>query len=704
MQSIKIFILLTVILYLGTLVAMFGVESEALRDQFVEVQMVSEKDSIAPGETIRLGLVVRHDPKWHTYWQASATGYGTSIDWRLPEGFSVSEILWPVPMVYESQGWVEFVFEGEILLMVELTAPETLPADPSVQLDFTADWLMCTDICVPGEASGSLILPLRASGNGQPTGWAPLFAEAQTNLPVAKGDYELRAWGSGRQLTLQIDGPLPESVYFFDKAGAWVAPLTMELRRNNDSSGSIVLTLNDATQQMPERLKGVLAATPGWPALAGAPGILVDLTIGSAPPKDFAGTQGSSLIGFLALAFIGGLILNLMPCVFPVLGIKIMSFVNQTGETKQRVINHGLVFTAGVLVSFWILAAVLLLLRAGGDQLGWGFQLQSPGFVFFLTLFLFAFALNMSGLFEIGQSAMGVGSELTRKSGYTGSFFSGVLATVVATPCAAPFLAPALGAALALPPMPSFLVFTSIAIGLAAPYLILSAFPKLIQFLPKPGAWMESFKQFMSFLLYATVAFLLWVLAAQLSEQAGYPPFALLNVLLAMVAVAMGLWIYGRWGALHRPRKSRRMANFLAIVIIAAATIWAMPPKPVSSEDMARVNWIDWQPGKAESLAAEGYTVYVDFTARWCVTCQTNKAAVFSSPEVLRRLDEGDIILLRADWTNRDDRISAALRAFDRSAVPFNLVYGPALDDPIILPEILLPGIVLRAWDLAKGL
>jgi thiol:disulfide interchange protein len=344
------------------------------------------------------------------------------------------------------------------------------------------------------------------------------------------------------------------------------------------------------------------------------------------------------------------------------------------------------------VASFWILAALLALLREGGNQLGWGFQLQSPAFVFGLAAVVLLFALNLSGVFEFGLSATGVGGELQMKSGYAGSFFTGVLATVVATPCSAPFLAPALGAALALSFAESFVIFTVIALGLSTPYLLLSAFPGAVRILPRPGAWMETFKQLMAFPLYATVGYLLWVLAGQVEEN------GLLDVFFGLVLVAMGAWIYGRFhGAGAGPGRTRFGA--VACAALLASGAWAGWPR---SSPSAAVTWEKWSPESVNQLRADGRIVYVDFTARWCATCQANKAVVFHSGDVLRAFRDKRVATLRGDWTNRDPQITAELAEYHRSAVPFNLIWLPGKSEPVILPPLLTPGIVLKAIDQDK--
>ena len=415
---------------------------------------------------------------------------------------------------------------------------------------------------------------------------------------------------------------------------------------------------------------------------------------GGSPLAPKSATGG--LAGTLLLAVIGGLILNLMPCVFPVLGLKILGFVNQAGEKRGKVIAHGLVFALGVLLSFWTLAGVLAVLRAGGSQLGWGFQLQSPAFVFVIAAGMLVFALNMSGVFEFGLSATSVGGELQSKSGLAGSFFTGVLATIVATPCSAPFLAPALGAALALSTVQSFAIFTAIAIGLALPYLLLSIFPAAVKVLPRPGAWMETFKQFMAFPLYATVGYLVWVLAGQTGDD-GFQ-----NVLFGLVLVAMGVWVYGRWNA---PGASAGRARFglAGLVVLAAAGLWLGWPQSAAAQSATQASgapevvWDKWSPEAVAKLRAEGRIVYVDFTARWCATCQANKKLVFHNTEVLRYFAEKKIATLRGDWTNQDPQITTELAKYQRSAVPFNQIWLPGKADPILLPELLTPGTVLDA-------
>jgi|TARA_B110000037_G_scaffold131640_1_gene149490 thiol:disulfide interchange protein DsbD len=687
-----------------------------VRDIHVEAELIAQNLSIQPGETFTVGLRLDHDEHWHTYWKSSATGYATSVEWDLPEGFTASDIQWPTPKPYALGDFVDFVFEGEIILEFELTAPETIAAGDQITLNASAEWLMCKDTCILGSAELSLSLPVSDDASAPDAQWAALFAKNASKMPLAETPYSATAWTEGNKVYLAVSGDeaVPSDLYFFDDQIFLKPVVTQPSPTLSDGTVVIELEIDPDGSGEADSLTGVLSTSGSWIAGAQQAGWALDVAWGEPVKAAVTNESGSadeeptSLLGIIAFAFIGGLILNLMPCVFPVIGIKIMGFVNQAGEDKKKIVLHGLTFTAGVLISFWLLAGLLLILRSGGNQVGWGFQLQNPAFVFLLTAFLFAFGLNMSGLFEIGTSAIGVGSGLTAKSGLSGSFFSGVLATVVATPCAAPFLAPALGVALTIPPLPSLVLFTAIGLGLSTPYLLLSAFPSLINKLPRPGPWMETFKQGMAFLLYATAGYLLWVLVGQMVEEQGYAVDALLWSFFALVLLAVALWVYGRWCAPHMPKKTRRIGLAVAILVGLGGLALGYPkqaynPAALAATDAPPVQWEKWAPGKAEALAADGKVVYVDFTARWCTTCQVNKKAVFSSAEVRRFFAENDVVALKADWTSKDATIAQAIESYGRAAVPLNLIFSPSLEEEIQLPELLTPGVVLNALERAKS-
>jgi thiol:disulfide interchange protein len=577
--------------------------------EVVRVALITDSSVVRPGDSFRAGVLITIEEGWHIYGEdPGLTGLPTTVEWDLPVGVTAGPLQYPPTIPFDFLGETSEGYENAVVLWSLIETAVDL--EGPLELGATVSWLVCRELCIPGDGSASAQIPLGSATVVDPE-LASLFAEAAP--PVA--------------------------------------------------------------------------------AAAELPG-LTEAVVGEGEEAAI------SLPYFLLIGFVGGLILNLMPCVFPILGLKIMGFVNQAGEDRRKVVMHGLVFSGGVLLSFWLLAGILLVLRAGGQELGWGFQLQEPGFVLALTAVLLLFGLNMSGVFEFGMSAIGVGSKLTAKGGMTGSFFSGVLATVVATPCAAPFLAPALGTALILPPVASIGVFTAIAVGLALPYLSLSAFPGLVKMLPRPGAWMETFKQFMSFLLYGTVAYLLWVLAGQVGAT------LLLEILFTFVVVAMGCWVYGRWAAPHRQRRTQWVARGVALVLIAGSLGYAWTGIAEQErrqtlvaagniDDQDFLVWEPWSHEKEASLRQAGRAVYIDFTARWCATCQVNKRA-YENPEVIRALLDHDVALLIADWTSKDPTITRALAAFNRSAIPFNLIYAPGADEPLIMPELFGAATVLE--------
>jgi thiol:disulfide interchange protein DsbD len=670
-----------------------------VRNGAVEAELVPPVASVRPGQPFDVALRLAHDPHWHTYWINPGTGYPTTIKWTLPPGWIAGQIQWPVPHVLtDAHGSViGNGYDGEVFLLVTLTPPPDLRIGESVTLHAAVAWLMCQDVCMPGQAGLELSLPVDRALPAPDPAWAAKLAAAREQLPQASDDWALSATRTAQLVTLTVRPPAGTAftsgdLHFFADDGLIAYDRPQAVSRK---AGAFVLTLpvDETAVKDAVRLSGVLAINKG-----AVPGIRVDIALGdggggqSNKLQVSSSKADSSLAGTLALAFLGGLILNLMPCVFPVLGIKILGFVNQAGADRRKVALHGLVFSLGVLLSFWILAGGLLALRAGGRQLGWGFQLQEPGFVFALAVFLLIFALNLSGLFEVGLSATGAGVTLQMKHGYTGSFFTGVLATVVATPCSAPFLAPALGAAFSqsFSATESFVLFTAIAVGMALPYLALSLFPQAIRLLPRPGAWMETFKQLMAFPLYATVGWLLWVLAGQTKDD----DYTLLFIVFGFVLVALAAWIYGRWTQHGGSAGRRRFGYVLAAAILTAGVATGFPGRP-SHE----VVWQPWSPETVQQLRAEGRTIYVDFTARWCATCQSNKAVVFSSPRVRTALQRQGVVLLKADWTSRDPRITEALGSFNRSAVPLDLIYAPGRAEPIILPELLSADIVSKALE-----
>jgi thiol:disulfide interchange protein DsbD len=676
----------------------------------VNASLVAETASIQQGRSFAVALHMVQEPRWHTYWINPGTGLATSLTWSLPDGWKASDIQWPAPeaLTDDTGAITGNGYEGELFLPVILTPTEDLKSGTKVELKAAVSWLMCKDVCMPGSAEISLTLPISAEAPKADPIWGERIRAVLAALPRLDPDWSVTANRDTGNVTFTVEPtrPLshkPQGLHFFSADGYVATELPQKV--TEDGKGGLVLTLPISPDgpKDPPRLRGILTSGNGWHADGSLRGLRVDVSFGapkapapSTPLPPSASTGGApgggsvavaSFLGTVVLAFVGGMILNLMPCVFPVLGLKILGFVGHAGTARSKVVAHGLIFAGGVMASFWALAGLLIALRAGGHQLGWGFQLQSPGFVFVLAAGMLVFALNLSGVFEFGLTATGIGSGLQMKPGYGASFFTGVLATLVATPCSAPFLAPALGAALALSAGRSLAVFTAIAMGLSAPYVLLSAFPGLVRILPRPGAWMETFKQLMAFPLYATVGYLLWILAGQVQEN------GLLSAFFGLTLIAMAVWAYGRWNGPGASTSRIRFAWTFCFSLLALGA-WTGWPRAAASTD---VTWEKWSPESVAKLRSAGRTIYVDFTARWCATCQANKRLVFHSKDVLRTFREEHIATLRGDWTNADPEITVELQRYSRSAVPFNVVWLPGKDAPMILPELLTPSIVLKA-------
>ncbi|MFZ9936984.1 MAG: protein-disulfide reductase DsbD family protein [Luteolibacter sp.] len=641
-----------------------------------EARLIAEVKSIAPGVPFSVALELDHPEAWHSYYRNSGgVELPPAIAWTLPDGFSAGEIQWPVPTVKDGFAGKSFIYEGAPVFLIEITPPDALVPGQSVTLTAAAEWQICEESCLNEEKTLTLSLPVAATAEPDPAA-AALFARARASQPAEPAGWKFHATGHDAAIVLRVEAEAADLEFtdfvpdqpFVKSAGdggsiaregdAWVVRLqraTVDAFDNEIEQG--------------DSFSGILL---------GSRPLKVPLTTIAAPPPEPAPL--GKFLPILGGMLLGGLILNLMPCVFPVIGLKIMGFVQQAGADRRKIALHGLTFTAGVLVSFGVLSGILFAARAAaGRALGWGYQLQEPWVVFALMLLMFVLALNLFGVFEIGASATSVGGSLQSKHGFAGSFFSGVLATVVATPCSAPFLGAAIGAAIALPATQFFAAFAAMAIGLSLPYLVLSVFPKLIDFLPRPGAWMESFKQGMSFLLFATAGYLLWIYGGLIDLE------NLLDPLFGLSCIAIAAWTHGRWCLPHRKNNVRRAA------LAAAGFLLAKPPKPSA---------LEWQPWSAETqqqLLDDGTPVYIDFTAKWCATCQVNKKRAYTA-EVIKRMKEKGVVALKADKTKPDPEIEKALRGYGRSAIPVNVLLAPGRD-PVILPELLAPDDVIQALE-----
>jgi thiol:disulfide interchange protein len=675
---------------LGGLIPEFG-EGNTSNDTVAT--LVAEVKSIVPGKPFSVALKLEHPSGgWHSYYKNSGgIEKSPEIKWILPEGFTASEIQWPAPHVTDGLFGKSFTYSDAPIFLTEITPPATLQEGSKITLKASAVWQICRDgQCrdepKDGPAKFEISLPVSGSAELDST-QATLFTAARAEIPKPAKDWTVSAESAGTDLRLRLKGvtiDLSQAALSFIPDYPFIALVqngTGLTRDGNDWLLALKRVTKDPVLDQPipqgKEIAGILVAKT---AIAGESKIVAipPTKIGKAPAAPLSLGKFLPILGGMLL---GGLILNLMPCVFPVIGLKIMGFVQQSGQDRKKIILHGLAFTAGVLISFWALSGVLFALRSAsgpGQEIGWGYQLQNPWTVLVLMLLMFILGLSMYGVFEIGASVTSVGGKLQTKQGVSGSFFSGILATVVATPCSAPFLGAAIGAAIALPPVQFFTAFTAMALGLSLPYLILSIFPRLVDLLPRPGAWMESFKQAMAFLLFATAGYLLWVYVGQIELD------NMLNVVFGLTAVAIAAWIFGRWHSPFRSRKARTIALVLTVLFAAGGVKLAAPPAK------SELVWETWSEARVNELLGEGKPVYVDFTAKWCATCQLNKKRAYPK-EVTALLKERGIVLMRADKTNPSPAIDAKLEELGRSAIPVNVLYVPE-KEPVITPELLDAG------------
>lgn len=681
----------------------------------VEASIISEVMTVQPGRPFWVAVRLEVSPGWHIYWKNPGnSGYPTSIQWKLPEGFTAGPIQWPYPRRFDFEGLVNYGYDGTVYLLAQITPPSDLKTGQTVGLTANLGWLACQESCVPGKAEASLQLNVsRGPAELDPEN-SRIFAEARSRLPLEDSGWRFKAViGEGhlRIVAMKPDwfnGAIKEMMFFPDDSSFIIQPDSAQVLSQVKSGYLLSIPLDTTKSSAVSRIGGVLVTGNGWRGEGSEKAaefkvqVEKGLKVGGLTPVS-SSDIGELLLMFL-FAFIGGAILNLMPCVLPVLSLKIMGFVKQAGEDRKKIFRHGTAFTFGVLVSFWVLAGLLLILRASGEFLGWGFQLQSIGFVTLLSIFLFLFGLNMFGVFEIGVSLSSVGQNVSGKSSYLGSFVSGVLATVVATPCTAPFMGSALGFALSQPAFRSIMIFTFLGLGMATPYLVLTSSPALLKFVPKPGVWMETLKQFMGFLLMATVLWLLWVLSMQAGAQ------GVLILLASLLLVGAGAWVYGRWGTVYRAKRTRTVAQLVAALTLVAGIFFALQNINTEAASLNTIgshqSGIDWKPFSPElvtRLREEKKPVFIDFTAAWCLSCQVNERVAFSSEEVQNAFRKKGIVALKADWTNQDATIAKALAKFGRDSVPLYVLYLPGEDaKPIVLPELITPGIVLSALNNVK--
>ena len=662
--------------------------------EHLHVQLVLPQSDFYPGASFKAGLYFKLEPGWHLYWSnAGDSGEPPHLKWTLPDGVTATELQFPAPERIPYGPLMAYGYENEVVFPFSFNVTASARPGPAT-LEAKAVWLVCREVCIPGKADLGIrvqIAPGTPASATTSSADQALWQRGEASLPAqlpSSARVLFQATQTGFRLGVET-GRRETSATFYPSDQDIVsnpAPQTL-----TPTSKGLVLDLkkDDTLTANPARLNGVLELSGGRNyVISAAQGTVV------IPPPS---VDWTAILQSAGLAFLGGLILNLMPCVFPVLFLKGLSLVQSGTEERHRLRMHGLVYTAGILASFWALVAALLALRAAGSILGWGFLFQSPIFLALMAALLFFLGLSLAGQFEIGLTLTSAGGSLAARQGYAGSFFTGVLAVVVATPCTAPFMGAAVGYALAQTPVITFAIFTALALGLAVPYLVLTLQPAWTRFLPRPGAWMDVLKQAVSVPIFATVIWLAWVLAQ------AYGAATLAALLAGFLLLAIAGWFLGRWPA---KRWSAGIAAVILIGVIGLAILgkqMAEDNAPMAGTATAAAgSGAAWEPWSADAVSryqAQGRPILVDFTASWCLSCQVNERVALRRPEVQQAFQNANVALLKADWTRHDEAITQALTAMGRSGVPAYALYTPGNPDPQLLPEVLTPGIVMDALN-----
>ena len=681
----------------------------AVNTGHIEAELVAERVSVAPGGVVHVALRQKIQPGWHTYWRNPGdSGQPVTLDWSLPGGWRAGEIIWPSPQRLKIGPLMDYGYTGDVLLPVAITAPADAKAGQSAVLKAHAAFLVCKDVCIPEDAQLSLNLPVTAGQGAPDPKWGPAIAATLAAAPAPAG---LRAavTAAGTALRLSVVGSAVagadfRDAYFYPYDPAAIDQPSPQVVDRGPRGVTLVLTPGQAFKsgKPPAQLRGVLAfagrayeidARPG-PPLPGAGGL--------GPPSAMG--QWAGLVTAIGFAFLGGLIRNLMPCVFPVLSMKAASFASHAHRPRDARLQ-GLAFMGGVVATFLALAGALIAARAAGDAVGWGFQLQSPSVVAVLTLVMLLVALNLSGVFEVGASIQSAAGEAgVDRGGVLGAVFTGALAVAVAAPCTAPFMAPAIGFALTQGPVVALSIFLALGLGLAAPFTALAFSPRLLSLMPRPGAWMEGLRKVLAFPMYATAAWLVWVF----SQQAG--TLNLGGLLAAGVLTGLAAWIYGvaQRRQLAGGRSAITFGSAAVVLALAlAVALWPQPggaPAEASAPSTAgELTSEPFSPARLAELRAQGRPVFINFTAAWCVTCQVNDKLALSGRRVAEAFSKAGVVYLKGDWTNRDAVIAETLAQHGRAGVPLYLMYGPKNDDAEVLPQLLTESVVIDAVHKAAG-
>ena len=666
-NSIKLFLLICASL----------ISTQALTDNIVDasdsrIEILTESTSITPGDELLIGFKFTLNPGWHTYWENPGdAGEGASIKWNLPNDVSASEILWPGPQRIPVEPLMTFGYEDEVVLLTKIYTSEATIVP--LNINALVSWYTCKEICIPQEAEVSIPIKL---GNKTPSVSKAILDQTLEEVPIQfEGTYRVQRLEDSYILQGQLENQDQyDSIYFFPKDYGLTDYTKDQFYEINKDSFS--LQIKAAEIEIENRtFEGVIAINKGE---------AVSFIEINYPLKAKPISQEFNIFTLIFFAFLGGLILNIMPCVFPILSIKILRFVEQSGESTYKTIRQGLLFSLGVIVSFLAIAALLVSLKSGGESIGWGYQLQSPIVVSLLVyLFVVLGYIFMSNM-VLGTSLARLSSISLGKGDSIESFLTGVLAVIVASPCTAPFMGSAIGFALLQPSFYSVLIFLGLGIGFSLPYLVLSAKPSLLSFLPKPGQWMETFKQFMAFPMWASALWLLWVLSSQVNNQ------EVIQVLLGSLLIIIGLWLV---------EKNNSKTNWirwivrLPFILLLIFSLWLIPTS-YSDLDESKQNQLAYSPQLLEDLREENALVFLNFTADWCITCKVNESVALKTSKVLKLLTDKNITYIEADWTRKDPVISSALEEYGRTGLPLYLLF-PSKGDPLILPEILTEDILL---------
>jgi thiol:disulfide interchange protein DsbD len=664
----------------------------------VITDLVPARQGIAPGETIQVALRQQIQKRWHTYWRNSGdSGQPTEIKWTLPAGWQAGGFTWATPKRIPVGPLMNYGYEGEVLLPMALTAPASARPGDTASLKAKVSLLVCAEVCVPEDDDLSLTLPVTATSAPENPMWAKPIAAALAAAPkpaALAAAFQTRPASVSLAITgVVLTGADMAGAYFFPFDGTAIDHAKPQAIERGRQGLTLTLAPGYAFQggKAPATIAGVLTVADKAYEVSAAPGAPPPGASGLGPPAaKGAGGADLGLAAAAVFAFLGGLILNLMPCVFPILAMKAASLAGHGSDTAAAR-RQALAFGVGSVLTFLVLAGGLIALKAAGSAVGWGFQLQSPPVVAVLALLMLAVALNLSGLFEVGTSLQGAGSGLASRGGAAGAFFTGALAVVVAAPCTAPFMGPALGWALTQTPVAALVVFAALGLGFAAPFVLVAYAPGLLSRLPRPGPWMDIFRKALAFPMYGAAAWLAWVLA----QQAGAEDLA--KLFAAAILVALAGWLLGmrqRRGSSGRLVTVAEILVFMLVTVSLAAVVW---PQDKAAELPAE----PYSPARVAELQAQGRPVFVNYTAAWCVSCQVNDKVALSTHAVVQAFARHKVAYLKADWTKRDATIAAELASHGRAGVPLYLVYGTGGGEPAILPSILTPDIVVRAIDAA---